>query len=212
VCLNSIVRSGVQFLVMGVINRAASSHGVVTLALMGVLIRLGRFVQMPAIGIGQGLLPLIGFNFGAHKMKRVKELVYKASFSGSIWSGLCWALIMIFPGHILAAFGFNTTNLEDCVYAVRIYFCCIFIIGVQMVPGFFFQGMGQGFPASMLSAAKFLIFLLPLILLLTSVYGVTGLWISFPIADMLTFFAGLVWMIIEFRNQGKKSPKNMLLL
>jgi putative MATE family efflux protein len=198
----SIVRSGVQFLAMGVINRAASSHGVVTLALMGVLIRLGRFVQMPAIGIGQGLLPLIGYNFGAQKMKRVKELVYKASFSGSIWSGLCWALIMIFPGHVLAAFGLNTTILEDGVYAVRLYFCCIFIIGVQMVPGFFFQGIGQGFPASMLSAAKFLIFLLPLILLLTPVYGVTGLWLSFPIADMLTFFTGLIWMMIEFRKQG----------
>ncbi|NLD35816.1 MAG: MATE family efflux transporter [Desulfatiglans sp.] len=198
----SIVRSGVQFLVMGVINREAASHGVVTLALIGVLIRLGRFVQMPAIGIGQGLLPLIGFNFGAQKMKRVKELVYKASFSGSIWSWLCWALIMIFPGYVLAAFGLDSTILKDGVYAVRLYFCCIFIIGVQMVPGFFFQGIGQGFPASMLSAAKFLIFLLPLILFLTPAYGVTGLWVSFPIADMLTFFAGLIWMLLEFRKQG----------
>jgi putative MATE family efflux protein len=199
----SIVRSGVQFLVMGFINRVASSHGVVTLALMGVLIRLGRFVQMPAIGIGQGLLPLIGYNYGAQKMKRVKELVYKASFSGSLWSGLCWALIMTFPGHVLAVFGFNAANLEDGVYAVRIYFCCIFIIGVQMVPGFFFQGMGKGFPTSMLSAAKFIIFLLPLILILTTVYGVTGLWVSFPVADMLTFFTGLAWMVLEFRKQGR---------
>ncbi|MBN1905250.1 MAG: MATE family efflux transporter [Deltaproteobacteria bacterium] len=198
----SIVRSGVQFLVMGVINREAAFHGVVTLALMGVLIRLGRFVQMPAIGIGQGLLPLIGYNYGARKMKRVKELVYKASFSGSIWSGFCWALIMIFPGHVLAAFGLDSTIVAEGGHAVRLYFSCIFIIGVQMVPGFFFQGMGRGLPASVLSAAKFIIFLLPLILVLTSVYGITGLWVSFPIADMLTFLTGLAWMILEFRKQG----------
>ncbi|NLA75692.1 MAG: hypothetical protein GX846_09540, partial [Deltaproteobacteria bacterium] len=197
----SIIRSGVQFLVMGVINRAAASHGVLTLALIGVLIRLGRFVQMPAIGIGQGLLPLIGYNFGAKKMKRVKELVYKASLSGSIWSLLCWAFITLFPGYVLAAFGFDTAVAKEGVYAVRLYFCCIFIIGVQMVPGFFFQGIGKGFPASVLSAAKYLIFLLPLILLLAPAYGVTGLWISFPIADMFTFFTGLVWMILEFRKQ-----------
>jgi Na+-driven multidrug efflux pump len=135
-------------------------------------------------------------------MKRVKELVYKASISGSIWAWLCWAFIMLFPGYVLALFGFDTTNVEDGVYAVRLYFCSIFIIGVQMVPGFFFQGIGKGFPASILSAAKFIIFLLPLILLLTPLFGVTGLWISFPVADMLTFFTGLVWMIIEFRRQG----------
>lgn len=53
----------------------------------------------------------------------------------------------------------------------------------------------------MFSAAKFLIFLLPLILLLIPAYGVTALWLSFPSADMLTFFSGLLWMIIEFRKQ-----------
>lgn len=198
----SIVRSGVQFIVMGVVNRTAASYGVVTLALIGVLIRMGRFVQMPAIGIGQGLLPLIGYNFGAGKTKRITELILKAASSGIIWSGFCWVMIMLFPGQILSAFNFDPTFLDEGINGVRLYFICIFILGVQMIPGFFFQGIGKGFPATILSGARHFFFLLPSILLLPRFIGVTGLWIAFPIADAMTFIVGLVWIIIEYRKQG----------
>ena len=198
----SIVRSGVQFVVMGFVNRTAASHGVITLALIGVLVRTARFVQMPAIGVGQGLLPLIGYNFGAGKMKRVTELVWKASLSGIIWTGFCWAIIMLFPGYVLTMFNTDPVFLEEGIHAVRLYFICIFILGVQMVPGFFFQGIGKGFPATILSGARHLLFLLPMIIILTPILGVTGLWISFPIADMMTFLAGLIWISLEYRKRG----------
>ena len=116
----SIVRSGVQFVVMGFVNRTAASHGVITLALIGVLVRTARFVQMPAIGVGQGLLPLIGYNFGAGKMKRVTELVWKASLSGVIWTGFCWAIIMLFPGYVLTMFNTDPVFLEEAATPVRV--------------------------------------------------------------------------------------------
>ncbi len=112
---------------------------------------------------------------------------------------------MLFPGHVMAAFSLDSTILQDginAVSAVRLYFICIFILGIQMVPGFFFQGTGKGLPATLLSAARHIFFLLPLILILSPVHGVTGLWISFPVADMLTFLAGLLWMLIDLRKQG----------
>lgn len=198
----SIVRSGVQFVVMGVVNRTAASHGVITLALIGVLIRMGRFVQMPAIGIGQGLLPLIGYNFGAGKMKRVTELVLKAALSGIIWSGLCWVIIMLFPGFVLSVFNSDPAFIKEGLHGVRLYFICIFILGVQMIPGFFFQGIGKGMPATFLSAARHFFFLLPFIIILPRLFGVNGLWISFPIADVLTFLVGIVWISLEFRKRG----------
>ncbi len=196
----SIVRSGVQFIVMGFVNRTAASHGVITLALVGVLIRMGRFVQMPAIGVGQGLLPLVGYNFGAGKMKRVTELVWKASLSGLIWTGLCWAVIMCFPEIMLSMFNTDPSFINEGIDAVRLYFICIFILGVQMVPGFFFQGIGKGFPATILSGARHILFLLPSIILLSPVYGVTGLWVSFPIADVMTFIAGVIWITVYLKK------------
>ena len=198
----SIVRSGVQFVVMGAVNRIAASHGVITLALIGVLIRMGRFVQMPAIGIGQGLLPLIGYNFGAGKRKRITELILKAALSGIMWSGSCWVIIMLFPRQVLSVFNSDPIFLTEGVHGVRIYFICIFILGIQMIPGFFFQGIGKGLPATILSASRHFIFLLPSVLMLPGILGVTGLWMAFPIADVMTFIVGLTWIILEYRKQG----------
>ena len=198
----SIVRSGVQFLVMGIINRKAVSFGVIPLAVIGVLIRLGRFVQMPSIGLGQGLLPLVGYNYGARKKDRIAELVIKAAISGIAWSVFCWVTIMLFPGFIMNLFNSDTVFLETGIPGTRIYFICIFILGVQMIPGFFFQGIGRGLPATVLSSARHIFFLLPMILILPGFYGLKGLWISFPIADILTFILGVFWLSIEFRRQG----------
>ncbi|MFC1495177.1 MATE family efflux transporter [Thermodesulfobacteriota bacterium] len=198
----SIVRSGVQFLVMGVINRKTAFFGVIPLAVIGILIRMGRFVQMPSIGLGQGLLPLIGYNYGARKKERVAELVLKAAISGITWSVLCWTIIMLFPGLLMNLFNSDPAFLKEGIPAVRIYFICIFILGVQMIPGFFFQGIGKGLPATILSSAKHIFFLLPMVLLLPRLYGLKGLWISFPIADILTFLLGIFWVSMEFRRQG----------
>lgn len=198
----SVVRSGVQFITMGLVNRIAASFGVISLAIIGVLVRLGRFVQMPAIGLGQGMLPLVGYNYGAHNKKRLAELVFKAALSGIIWSIFCWALIMLFPGRIIRVINSDPAFLKDGVQAFRLYFICIFILGIQMIPGFFFQGIGKGLPATILSSARHIFFLLPMILLLPGYYGVNGLWISFPIADILTFVLGIYWLSFEFRRQG----------
>lgn len=198
----SIVRSGVQFLVMGIVNRKAAFFGIIPLAVVGVLIRMGRFVVMPSIGLGQGLLPLIGYNYGARKKDRVAELVKKAAISGIIWSVLCWAIIMLFPGLLMGLFNSDSAFLREGIPAARIYFICIFIVGIQMVPGFFFQGIGRGVPATILSSARHIFFLLPMVLFLPSLYGVKGLWISFPIADILTSLIGIFWISIEFKKQG----------
>lgn len=198
----SIVRSGVQFLVMGIVNRKAAFFGVFPLAVVGVLIRMGRFVVMPSIGLGQGLLPLIGHNYGARKKDRVAELVLKAAISGITWSVLCWVIIILFPGLLMGIFNSDPAFLEVGIPAARIYFICIFIVGIQMIPGFFFQGIGRGIPSTVLSSARHIFFLLPMILLLPRFYGLKGLWISFPIADILTCLLGIFWLSIEFRKQG----------
>jgi putative MATE family efflux protein len=198
----SIVRSGAQFIVMGVINNTAASFGVVPLAVMGVLVRAGRFIQMPILGLGQGTLPVIGFNYGAKKMGRVGELVFKSVISGSAWSLLCWTAIMIFPTQIMSAFSGETTFMVEGATAIRLYALAFFTLGLRMVLGNLFQAMGKGLPATVLTAAQTVGFLLPAVLIMPRLLDLTGLWLAFPIADALGLTLGQVWMSVELRRQG----------
>lgn len=150
----SIVRSGTQFAVMGVINNAAASFGVIPLAIMGVLVRAGRFIQMPVLGLGQGILPVMGYNYGARKKTRVAELVFKAALAGSVWTFICWLAVMLFPVQVMSVFSGNKEFLSQGAQAVRVYSLAYFALGLRMVPGFFFQGIGKGFPAMILTATQ----------------------------------------------------------
>lgn len=197
----SIVRSGAQFLVMGVINSTAASFGVIPLAIMGVMVRAGRFIQMPILGLGQGMLPLLGYNFGAKKKNRISELVFKTGLAGTVWTSLCWLVILLFPEQVMSAFSTKKEFLQEGVQAIRLYSLAYFSLGLRMVPGFFFQGIGRGFPATVLTTAQNIGFLLPLILILPNYFGVTGIWIASPIADTLALLFGLFWISFEFRKQ-----------
>ncbi len=198
----SIVRSAAQFLVMGVINNTAASYGVVPLAVMGVLVRAGRFIQMPILGLGQGTLPIIGFNFGAKKKDRVGELVLKSAMAGTAWSLLCWMAIMLFPSQIMSAFSGETQFMAEGALAIRLSSVAYCTMGLRMVPGNLFQGIGKGLPATVLTAAQSVAFLLPAILVTPRLLGLNGLWLAFPIADVMGLVLGQVWMNVELRRQG----------
>jgi len=197
----SIIRSGAQFIVMGVVNRTVASFGVTPLAIMGALVRVGRFVLMPCLGLGQGMLPLIGFNFGAEKKSRIAELLFKTGLAGICWTTFCWLVIMLFPEQIMSAFNAEAGFLEEGSQAVRLYGMVYFIIGIQILPGFFFQAIGRGLPASVLTLARSIFILLPLVLLLPRFLGVTGIWLSYPITDIMSLVISIGWMAHELRKQ-----------
>ena len=198
----SIVRSGAQFVVMGVINNTAASFGVIPLAIIGVLVRAGRFVQMPVLGLGQGIMPVIGYNHGAGKKERVGEVVFKMALVGSVWTLVCWLAVMLLPAQVMSVFSGESEFLNEGATAIRFYMLAFLTLGLRMVPGFFFQGIGKGLPAIVLTAAQNIVFLLLPILILPRYFGLTGLWMAFPVSDVLALFFGQVWMNIELRRQS----------
>ena len=199
--ISSIIRSAATFMVIGVANRIAGSFGVLPLALIGVFLRLFRFALMPCLGIGQGMLPIIGYNYGAKKKERIGEVVFKAALSGLGWTGLVWIIIMLFPSQVISIFNSNPEFIEAGVKPIRIYSLLFFFIGIQLIPGFFFQAIGKGLPATVISNSRQVISLLPLLIFLPKILGITGLWVAFPISDTLALLFSTLWMVMELRKQ-----------
>ena len=198
----SIIRAAAGSVVMILVNRTAASFGIIPLAVLGVVFRSLSFIFMPCMGIGQGMMPLVGFNFGAKKMERVGEVVIKAAIACTIWITLCWIFVMLFPSQVISIFNKDPEFLEIGTQAVRIFSLLLFAIGIQIPTTFFFQGIGKGLPSAVLASARQVLFLLPALFILPPLFGLTGLWATFPVADGLSTVLTLVWTGIQFRKMG----------
>lgn len=198
----SLMRSMAQIVVMGVVNSTAASFGVVPLAVLGVLIRASRLNLMPLVGLGQGVTPIISYNFGAGSKPRVAETVRKMVLSGSAWVSVCWLAVMLFPTQVMSVFSGDASFIAEGATAIRLFAMAWFVLAFHVTPAFFFQGIGKGMPATLLTAAQNFVFIMVPVLTLPRLFGVTGIWVSFAIGDLLAAALGLAWMMVEFRRQG----------
>ncbi len=198
----SIVRMSAMSVVIALANTTAASFGVIPLAVLGVVFRSARFVFMVCMGLGQGMLPLVGYNFGAKQKERVGEIVIKAGLAGFIWGLLWWVVFMLFSPQVMSIFNADPQFLFEGTRALRIFVLFFFAVGLQIVVTFFFQGIGKGLPSLVVASARQVIFLIPSLLILPRMFGLTGLWVAFPVADALSIILTLFWTSIEFRRQG----------
>ena len=156
------------------------------------------FALFPVIGVNQGFLPIAGYNYGAQKFDRVRESINTSiKYSGAL-ALIIFAIIMIFPTDIVSIFVSNKEGLSAATLAqneeilsrtpsaLRWVFAATPIIVVQLIGASYFQAIGKAIPALLLSLTKQGFFLIPLILILPNFIGVHGVWISFPIADILS--------------------------
>jgi putative MATE family efflux protein len=186
-------------------SRTASYFGVIPLAVVGVLSRASSFAFQPAWGIGQGMLPLVGYNSGARKKERVGEIVTKATLAGFLWGFLCFAVAMLFSPQAMSLFGTEPEYLAVAIPAFRIYSLGFFSVGVQTILSFFFQGIGARAIISLaVSSCRQLLFLIPFLLILPNMFGVTGLWAAHPVSDILSIVFTLALTGITFRSLGVK--------
>jgi putative MATE family efflux protein len=175
------------------------------LAIVGIANRCMMFFFLPIFGLTQGLQPIIGFNYGAKKIARVKEAVRKASFYASIMSTGAFLTLMLATRPVFRVFTTDAALIDEGAPILRIIIICMPFIGFQMVAGSFFQAIGRARPAFVLTLSRQVIALLPLIFILTHFYGLTGLWASFPIADFVAVSVSTVWVVTAMRGLPQDS-------
>lgn len=155
--------------------------------LFGIVQRISMFMLMPLVGIMQGMQPIVGYNFGANHYSRLKETVWLGLKVSTVLSTIIFVIMMIFPSYFMMIFSSDPEVIKAGADAIRILFATAFFIGVPVVCGGIFQALGKVKQALILSMSRQLLFLIPLVLILPSFFGVNGVWLAFPIADALSF-------------------------
>jgi Na+-driven multidrug efflux pump len=198
--ISQTVRAGSISISQAIANNVAASFGVIPLAVLGVLFKVNMIVFSLCIGLGQGMLPLVGYNFAAQKKERVGEVVVMAGLISFMWGALCWVLATLFPTQVMSLFGTDANFLAEGVSALGLFALGFFTMGLQNNLSSFFQGIGKGIPSLIAASSRDLIFLIPCLLIMPGTFGLAGLWASYPIANTLSAVLTLAWAAIIFRS------------
>ncbi len=187
--------------------------GEAMVAVYAIIGRMLMFALFPVFGVTQGFLPIAGFNFGAEKYDRVKESIYTAIKYAALVATIVFVVLMVFPGEIASLFLSNrpelsqkelATNafvLQHAPFAMRLVFAATPIIALQLIGAAYFQAVGKAIPALLLTLTRQGFFFIPLILVLPYFMEETGVWISFPIADVLSTVVTGIYLAREIRTQ-----------
>ena len=151
-----------------------------------IIARMLMFALFPVLGVTQGFLPIAGFNYGAAKYSRVRKSINTAILYSCLMGLLIFLGIMFFAPDIVKIFTSEASIIEQTPSAMRWVFAAIPIVAIQLIGAAYFQAIGKAVPAFLLTLSRQGFIFIPLILILPHYYGEIGVWISFPIADLLS--------------------------
>ena len=182
-------------------------------AAIGIIQGFNMIFFMPILGINMGSQPIIGYNYGAKKYDRVKKTLFYSIIGAVILASICFFISEIFPEYIYKSFNRNDYNLiEFGSKVMRIIMISFPILGFYVVSSNYFQAIGKPKHALMLGLSRPILFLIPLVVILPMFFGLTGIWISIPIADIGSSLLTTLFMILEFKRLNKKHIENSAIL
>lgn len=155
--------------------------------IFGIIQRIVMFTAIPIIGIMQGMMPIVGYNYGAQKYERMREAIWFTMKIVTILAAITTLILVIIPKPFLYIFTSDPLVIEEGTRALRILFIVYFFVGVPIVAGGLYQALGKPKQALILSLSRQILILIPLVLILPRFFGVDGVFIAFPISDVLAF-------------------------
>lgn len=154
-------------------------------AVFGIYFKLQSFVFMPVFGLNNGMVPIISYNFGAKKPKRIKSVIIYSVVYATVIMLLGLAVFQLAPSLLLRLFDASEQMLLIGVPALRTISLCFIFAGFSVVSSSVFQALGNGFFSMLMSFARQLIVLLPSAYVLSHLFGLNAVWYSFPIAEIV---------------------------
>ena len=204
-----IIRTGIPAFLMQmansvlnfILNSSLGTYGGdVAISAVGIITSFQSICQMPLTGLMQGQQPLISYNYGAQKIDRVKETLKYSIIGGTIIALLGFLAVELFSKTIILMFNNEPEVVELGTRAIRIWFICLPLLGAQIMSANYFQCIGKIKVASVLNLLRQVIVLIPMILILSSLIGLDGIFIAVPIADLTAFLITIFLFIKSIRK------------
>ena len=181
-------------------NALKTNGGDIAIGAMTVINAIAIFFMMPIFGINQGSQPIIGFNYGAKEYKRVKEALKLAITAASTLCIFGFIMTQFFTVTLIKIFNSDPELIEVASKGMHIFLIMLPFIGFQIVSANYFQAVGKAKKAMFLSLLRQVIVLIPMLLIMPRIFGLTGVWMSGPIADLSASIVTALFLFQEMRH------------
>lgn len=192
--LPSLIKQGLTATASLMMNKMAVSYGVSVVAAMGYVQRISIFSASAIAGLGQGLQPVCGFNYGAKLYKRVKKSFWFSVRLGTAFMLGLSIIGLFFAPELIAFFQNDPEVITVGSFMLRAQCLSYPLIPLATIGSMFLQTLGKATRASLLAVARQGMFLIPALLVLTKWFGLTGFQISQPVSDALAFIMAVFFI------------------
>lgn len=199
--LSAFIIEAEDGIIMGVLNNllldTVGDSGIIVL---GIVSKLYMFLFIAMFGIAAAMQPIAAYNMGAKNFKRLKLVMQKTGLYAFLTSIVLWSLGMAFTPQLISVFVKDADLIGESVKAFRIMIAVFPMISIYYVSIFYFQAMGKAQTSILISVLRQLIIMLPVSIILVKVFdlGAMGVWLSYPISDVLSSLAA--YMLVK--NEG----------
>jgi len=192
-------------LVQGTFNKQLMVYGNdYAIGAMGIINSVAMLLTMTIIAMNMASQPIIGFNFGAKNYRRVKQTLVIILKGATIVSTLGFAIAQLFPKEIISIFNTDNPELMSIgMHGMRIALAAFPIVGFQIIVGNFFQSIGKAGKAAFISLLRQVIVLIPLLLILPGIWGISGVWMASPIADTIAAAISIIFLTREMKKLNR---------
>ena len=192
-------------------NLLANTVGDSGIIVLGVISKVYMFLFITMFGIASAMQPIAAFNMGAKNYKRLKSIVVKTSIYAFLTSAIMWGLGIVFAPQLISIFVKDAQIIEESVKAFRIMIGVFPVISIYYVSIFYFQAIGNARASILVSILRQLIIMLPLSIILVKVFnlGAMGVWLSYPISDILSSIVSYILIKEEGVELNIKVAKQM---
>lgn len=198
---NMCMKYGAQDPVFG-----QTEYAQIPLAVLGIVMKFFQIAISVSVGLSAGCIPIVGYNIGAERKDRAKELFIKLLAAEAAVGAIALLIVEVFPRQLIGIFGSANESAyytEFAIRSFRVYLCMMVLATVNKGTFIFLQSLGKAAESIFLSLVREIVFGVILAITLPAFLGLDGLLISFPLADILTFVFTVIVSSRILRELGR---------
>ena len=209
---SSFITQSAMLVTQVLLNNQAVKYGAMSefgaeipLTVFGIVMKINGLMVSVIMGMVIGSQPVYSYNYGARKFDRVRELIRDSMIAGTVIGLIGMAIFQLFPQQLISIFGqedelYNTF----AVMAIRTMTILIFILGIQMTAGTYFQAVGKPKHSILISLSRSLLFMVPFLIILPIFFGVRGIMYCYPASDLFAVILCTTMLLREIKNLRKE--------